>query len=145
MDDSLIAVFDAKYHYHFWRPATAIRNADADGHDATQRDASWAPLIDAPMHPEYPSGHSILASAVATVLEADARGGAMPVLATTSPTSSPTNGATRQWQRLDAFVQEVSDARVHGGIHFRSATVAAEGMGRRIGALAAQQVLNPAP
>ncbi len=56
MDDALIGVFEAKYHYNFWRPVTAIRNGDLDGHDATQRDASWSSLIDAPMHPEYPGG-----------------------------------------------------------------------------------------
>jgi hypothetical protein len=142
MDDALIAVFEAKYHYQFWRPATAIRNGDIDGNDATTRDATWAPLIEAPMHPEYPSGHSILATSVATVLDAEVGGGAMPVLATSSPSAK---GATRRWQRTDEFVREVSDARVHGGIHFRSATNAAEAMGRRIGALAVQQVLQPAP
>ena len=132
----MIAVFDAKYHYNAWRPATAIRNADQDGNDATQREANWTPLIDAPMHPEYPSGHSILAATVATVLKAEAKGGALPLLSTTSPTAK---GATRRWASLDEFVREVSDARVHGGIHFRSATDAGEAMGKRIGELAVQQ------
>ncbi len=140
MDDALIAVFDAKYHYNFWRPATAIRNADIDGHDATQREASWAPLIDAPLHPEYPSGHSILAAAVAQVIDADTPSGAL-ALATNSPTAK---GATRRWNKLDEFVREVSDARVHGGIHFRSATDAGEAMGKRIGELAAAKVLGGA-
>jgi PAP2 superfamily len=140
MDDALIAVFDAKYHYNFWRPATAIRNADIDGHDATQREASWAPLIDAPLHPEYPSGHSILAAAVAQVIDADAPSGAL-ALATNSPTAK---GAARRWNKLDEFVREVSDARVHGGIHFRSATDAGEAMGKRIGELAAAKVLGGA-
>ncbi len=141
MDDALISVFEAKYHYRFWRPATAIRNGDLDDNDATARDAAWAPLIDAPLHPEYPSGHSILAASVATVLDAEIKDGAMPVLATSSPTAK---GATRRWQRTDDFLREVSDARVHGGIHFRSATDAAEAMGRRIGELAVRQVLQPA-
>jgi hypothetical protein len=140
MDDAMIAVFDAKYHYNFWRPVTAIRNADQDGNDATQREANWTSLIDAPMHPEYPSGHSILASAMATVLKAEAKGGALPVLSTSSPTGKV---ATRRWTSLDEFVREVSDARVHGGIHFRSATDAAEAMGKRIGELAVER--NGAP
>ena len=138
MDDSLIAVFDAKYHHHFWRPATAIRNGDIDGNDATPREPGWAPLIEAPLHPEYPSGHSILASAVATVIQADIGRGAMPGLATSSPTAK---GATRQWRRLEDFVSEVSTARILGGIHFRAATEAAEVMGRQIGALAATRLL----
>jgi len=57
MDDALIAVFDAKYTYNLWRPVTAIRNGDLDGNDATERDAGWASLIDAPLHPEYPCAH----------------------------------------------------------------------------------------
>lgn len=136
MDDAMIAVFDAKYHYSFWRPVTAIRNADQDGNDATQREANWTSLIDAPMHPEYPSGHSILATTMATVLKAEVKGGALPVLSTSSPTAK---GVTRRWVSLDEFVREVSDARVHGGIHFRSATDAAEAMGKRIGELAVQR------
>ena len=137
MDDALIAVFDAKYHYHFWRPVTAIRNGDADGNDATQREASWQSLIDAPMHPEYPSGHSILAATLGTIVKADLGTGATPVLSTSSPTAK---GATRRWTSVDDFVREVSDARVWGGIHFRSATRAGEAMGRRIGELAAARL-----
>ena len=136
MDDALIAVFDAKYHYNFWRPVTAIRNADQDGNESTQRDAGWASLIDAPMHPEYPSGHSILAATMATVLKAEIKGAALPVMSTSSPTAK---GATRRWASLEEFVREVSNARIHGGIHFRSATDAGEAMGRRIGELAVRQ------
>jgi hypothetical protein len=101
----------------------------------------WMPLIDTPMHPEYPSAHSALASSVATVLKAEVGAGPMPVLATTSPTAK---GAERRWTRLEDFVQEVADARVHAGIHFRSATETGAAMGRRVGELAAVR-LQPAP
>lgn len=141
MDDALIAVFDAKYAYNFWRPVTAIRNGDADGHDGTARDASWAPLVDNPMHPEYPSGHGILASAVGAVVKADVGAGPMPVLSTTSPTAP---GITRRWTRIDDFVREVNDARVWGGLHFRFSTEVSNVMGRQIGELAAAKVLAPA-
>jgi hypothetical protein len=107
MDDALIAVFEAKYHYSHWRPVTAIRNADLDGNDATARDASWVSLIDAPLHPEYPSAHSILAGSVAALIKAEAGGTPLPVLTTTSPTA---NNATRQWRSTEGFVQEVSNA-----------------------------------
>ena len=70
-DDALIAVFDAKYHYGFWRPITAIRNGDIDGNDATERDPAWLPFIDTPLHPEYPCAHCIVAAAVGAVLEAE--------------------------------------------------------------------------
>ena len=62
--DAFIAVFDAKYHYNFWRPITAIRNADLTGNTATPREASWLPLGDTPMHPEYPCAHCISSTAV---------------------------------------------------------------------------------
>ncbi len=137
MDDALIGVFDAKYHYNFWRPITAIRNGDIDGNDATPRDASWTPLFDTPMHPEYPSAHSGVAVAVAAVVEADVGRGAMPTLSTSSPTAK---GATRQWTNLDTFVAEVADARIYGGIHFRSATDAGAAIGRGVGALAVRRL-----
>lgn len=140
MDDALISVFDAKYHYNFWRPVTAIRNGDADGHDGTARDASWVPMIDNPMHPEYPSGHAILAGAVAAVVKADAGRGAMPVLATASPTAK---GAVRRWNSVGDFVREVSDARVYEGVHFRFSTEVGAAMGLQIGELAATQLLLP--
>lgn len=139
MDDAMIGVFDAKYHYDFWRPVTAIRNGDIDGHDATGREASWAPLIDTPMHPEYPSAHSILAAAVGTVLRAEIGPGPVPILSTTSPTAK---GAARSWTSIDDFVREVSDARVYEGVHFRTSTQVGVEMGKRIGALAVDRYLS---
>ena len=62
-------MFEAKYHYNLWRPLTAIRNADITGNAATPREASWLPLVDTPMHPEYPCAHCISSSAAATVLQ----------------------------------------------------------------------------
>jgi PAP2 superfamily len=137
MDDALIAVFDAKYQYGFWRPVTAIRNADIDGNELTQRDPAWLSLIDAPMHPEYPSGHAILASSMATVLKADFGGEAMPLLSTSSPTGKP---GLRTWSRPEDFVREIGDARIWGGIHYRSAVDTGVEMGRRIGELAAARL-----
>ena len=68
--DAAIAVFDAKYHYDFWRPITAIRNGDNDDNPATERDASWQPIDNTPMHPEYPCAHCIISTAVALAMEA---------------------------------------------------------------------------
>lgn len=138
MDDAMIAVFDAKYHYNFWRPVTAIRNGDTDGNDATQRDATWASFIDTPLHPEYPSAHSILAAAVGAVLQAELGGNALPPLSTASPSAK---GAVRQWSSIDAFVNEVAEARVSGGMHYRFSTQVGAAMGRQIGGLAAQRLL----
>ncbi len=136
MDDAMIGVFDAKYHYNFWRPATAIRNGDIDGNEATQREASWSSFVDAPMHPEYPSAHSILGAAVGTVLKAEIGKGAMPVLSTTSPTAK---GAARRWTNLDDFAREVADSRIYAGIHYRTSTDVGIAMGKQIGELTVQK------
>jgi PAP2 superfamily len=133
MDDALIAVFDAKYHYAFWRPVTAIRNGDLDGNDATEREAGWSPLIDVPMHPEYPAAHSVLAASLGTVLAAEVGSGPLPELTTSSPTAK---GATRRYQSIDALVQEVSNARIWGGLHYRTSTEVGTHLGRRVGELA---------
>jgi hypothetical protein len=130
MDDALIAVFDAKYTYNLWRPVTAIRNGDVDGHDGTERDAAWVPLIDTPMHPEYPCAHCILAATVATLVKAEGRERSMPVLSASSPTAQ---GAVRSWPTADAFMQEVAQARIVGGVHYRSSTEVGLAMGQRIG------------
>ena len=136
MDDGLIAIFDAKYQYNFWRPVTAIRNGDIDGNDATERDASWSSFIDTPMHPEYPSAHSILAASVGVVLTAEVGKGPMPVLSTSSPTAK---GATRTWKTVEDFVQEVAIARVYDGVHYRFSSEVGVAMGRKVGALAVEQ------
>jgi hypothetical protein len=138
-DDAMIAVFDAKYHYNFWRPLTAIRSGDIDGNDATERDASWVPFIDAPMHPEYPSAHAILAGALGAVLHAEIGSGPTPVLMTSSPSAK---GATRRWAKVDEFVQEVVNARVYQGVHYRFSTDTGAAMGKQIGELAAAKVLR---
>jgi hypothetical protein len=139
MDDGMIAVFEAKYHYNFWRPTTAIRNGDIDGNDATERDASWTPFIDVPMHPEYPSAHSILAGAVGAVLQAEIGAGPMPELATASPTAK---GAVRRWTKVDDFTQEVGNARIYEGVHYRFSTEVGTAMGRRIAELAVLKFLQ---
>lgn len=138
MDDAMIAVFDAKYRYGFWRPTTAIRNGDIDGNDATERDAAWAPFIDVPLHPEYPSAHAILAGTVGALVQAEAGTGPMPLLTTTSPSAK---GAVRQWRTVADFTQEVSNARVYEGVHYRFSTETGTAMGQRIGELAAARWL----
>jgi hypothetical protein len=134
MDDALMAVFDAKYHYEFWRPVTAIRNGDMDGNEATERDASWLPFIDTPMHPEYPCAHCILAAAIGAVLYAEIGSGPTPPLRTASVTAS---GAVRRWTKIDDMVQEVAKARIYDGVHYRTSTEVGTAMGQKIGALAA--------
>jgi hypothetical protein len=139
-DDALIAVLDAKYHYNFWRPVTAIRNGDIDGNDATERDPSWAPFIDTPMHPEYPCAHCIVSATVGAVLRAEIGASPVPTLTTTSVTA---NGAARSWMTIDDFMQEVAQARIYDGVHYRTSTEVGTAMGKQIGELAAAVYLRP--
>jgi hypothetical protein len=130
--DAFIAVFEAKYAYNFWRPVTAIRNADLTSNPATPREASWQPLGVTPMHPEYPCAHCITASAVATVLQ-HVVGNEIDEITLTSPTAA---GVTRKWTRLQDYSDEVSSARIFAGFHYRFSTEAGKDMGRKIGDLA---------
>jgi hypothetical protein len=138
--DAFIAVFDAKYTHNLWRPVTAIRNADRTGNPATPRDVSWLPLGETPMHPEYPCAHCIVSAAVSTVLQTVA-GNDIGEITLTSPTAP---GVTRKWTRLEDYADEVSNARIYAGFHYRFSTEVAKDMGRKIGELtAATQMGRP--
>jgi hypothetical protein len=137
--DASIAIFDAKYAYNFWRPVTAIRNADLDGNNATERDATWEPFIATPMHPEYPCAHCISQSSAATVLEAFF-GDSVPMFTMTSTTAP---GVTRKFSRLSDYVAEVVNARVYDGVHYRTSAETGAAMGRKNGRFAVQNHLKP--
>ena len=135
--DASVACWTAKYTFNFWRPITAIRNGDVDDNASTEADPAWTPLFATPPHPEYLSGHSTNSSAMATVmmlLFGDEPGA--PIVAT-----SPTNpGFERHWQRLSEGVDEVIEARIYSGIHYRSA----DEDGAQLGGKVARFVVNHA-
>jgi hypothetical protein len=139
MDDALIAVFDAKYTYNFWRPITAIRNGH-DGNDSTTREAGWTPFIDTPMHPEYPCAHCIVSASLGAVLDAEIGSGPAPRLSSASPTAQ---GAVRTWATVNDFTHEVAVARIYDGVHYRNSTVVGTLRGKRIGELAAKTFPKP--
>jgi PAP2 superfamily len=115
--DALIACFDAKYQYAFWRPITAIPAGDTDGNDSTVRDPNWAPLLPVtPNHPEYPSAHSCLTPAGGRVI---ARFLGTKKIDFTVP--SLTGLGDRHFARVKDLAYEVGNARIWGGIHYRSA------------------------
>ena len=140
MDDGLVAVFDAKYTYNLWRPVTAIRNGDLDGNDATERDPSWTPFIDTPMHPEYPCAHCIVSASLGAVLEAELAGRPSPKLSSTSYTAG---GVERTWSSVDEFVREVAVARIYDGVHYRNSTEVGTAMGKKLGELAVKSFPKP--
>ena len=139
--DAYIAVMDAKYHYEFWRPITAIRNGDIDGNPATDRDPTWQPIDNTPMHPEYPCAHCIGSSALATVVETVLETAEIPEIVMTSPTAP---GVTHRWTNIRGYTDEVSQARIWAGFHYRFSTRVGQEMGRKIGRYVVTNVMQPA-
>jgi len=130
MFDSYLAIFDAKYHYNFWRPITAIRNGDQDGNPATDRDASWKPLIDTPPHPEYPCAHCAADGAAGTVLRSVYGSGTVHFMVVF--TAMP--GIARQYQSFQQMQDDIFMARIWGGVHFRNSNEVGEALGAKVGA-----------
>lgn len=134
MADSLIAGFAYKYQYDNWRPVTAIQAAAA----GAGGDPAWLPLLVTPPHPEYPSAHCLASGAAATVLRAVLGSDAVEVSAVYPPL-----GVLRTWKSFTEIVTEVEDARVWGGIHFRSADEQGTLLGSKIAGYALQEFLKP--
>jgi hypothetical protein len=140
LNDALIAVFDAKYHYNFWRPITAIRNGDIDGNPATDREATWQPIDNTPMHPEYPCAHCILSGSVAGVVKTALGTSDIPEIAITSRTAP---GVTHRWTSMTAFAEEIANARIWAGFHYRFSTRVGTSMGLQIGDYVVKNVMQP--
>jgi hypothetical protein len=138
--DAGIAVFDAKYQYEFWRPITAIRNGDNDDNPATERDATWQPIDNTPMHPEYPCAHCIISGAVASAIEAALGTAYIPEVTMTSPTAP---GVTHRWTNIRAYNDEVSYARIWAGFHYRFSVGVGQDMGRSIGQYVVKNMMQP--
>jgi PAP2 superfamily len=140
LTDAYIAVFDAKYHYEFWRPVTAIRNADLNDNPATLPDATWQPLDATPMHPEYPCAHCLLSGAARVVLESLTNGQPIPDLSLTSPTAP---GVIHRWSNLDDFTAEVANARIWAGFHYRFSTRVGTTLGRQVAQYVVDKSMQP--
>jgi membrane-associated phospholipid phosphatase len=136
--DGMIAGFDAKYHYGFWRPFHAIRLADTDGNPATEPDPLWTSLIPAPNHPEYISTHSTVTGATMRVL-ALLLGNQTPF--TLSSPALP--GVTVTYQSFSDAAVEVGLSRIWGGIHFRTACEVGRAVGESIADQAVTNYLLP--
>jgi hypothetical protein len=139
MADSLIAGFEAKYKFNAWRPITAIRDAASTGNSALVADAGWEPLMVTPPHPDYPSAHCLATGAAAAVL--------VGFLGTDKVQVSlvqPPLGFHRRYESLPEIVKEMEDARVWGGIHFRTADEHGTRLGRDVGGYALKSFLRPA-
>jgi len=126
--DAAIVCWDTKYTYGFWRPITAIRNADADGNDQTAADPTWEPLLVTPPFPTYTSGHSTFSAAASTVLAAYF-GANRPF-----STQSDDGAMTRSFSSFAQAADEAGMSRIYGGIHYPSDNVNGLACGRAIAA-----------
>jgi hypothetical protein len=138
--DSAIGCWHEKYRWNFWRPITAMREADTDGNPATKADKEWLPLFDpstpvapgapqlvTPAFPDNPSGHLCATAAIVTTLQHFFGSDQVPF-----SVKSNESGAIRHFARLSDVLREVTDARVWAGIHFRTADVQGAGLGRTV-------------
>ncbi len=138
MADAIIGCWDAKYTYSFWRPVTAIQLADTDGNDATVSDPAWVPLIVTPAFPEYPSAHSCVSGAAGRILSQ-----IFGEETSINVVSDAMLGVTRTFQSFSAALQEVENARVFGGIHFRTSCVDGSALGIAVGDYVLAHALLP--
>jgi hypothetical protein len=143
IDDAGTANADAKLHYNFWRPITAIRNGGEDGNDGTAEDPNWEPLIATPNHPEYPCAHCTFAGGMATVLKSET--GAAPPGGVRVHSRSIPNSIIQVLPSWDDWVKEVSVSRTYGGVHYRFSNEAGEEIGRKVAEMALAQVMRPLP
>jgi hypothetical protein len=124
--DALISVWCDKAHWLFWRPITAIREADTDGNPATEADPNWSPLIASPPYPEHSSGHSGLSAAMVRSLQ---HFFGTDEIAWTDRNNG---GFERSFTSLSQAIDEVVDARIWSGIHFRTADEAGARIGKQV-------------
>ena len=129
ISDGAVATFDTKYHYNRWRPETAIRMGDTDGNPKTGADPSFAPFITTPCFPSYPSAHATLSYAAREVLERVYTSRLHDF--TLSNPAVP--GVNLTYSSLKQITDDIDDARVYGGIHFRFDQEAGAELGRHVG------------
>ena len=138
--DAGILCWDCKYACNFWRPITAIQNADLDENPATQKDADWTPLLTTPPFPEYTSGHSTFSSAGATVLAKFFGTDNIPF----TTVSEDVPGVSRSYASFSEAAAEAGMSRIYGGIHFMSANHQGLLSGARLGQFVMENFLTKA-
>jgi len=135
--NSLIAVWDAKYTYMFWRPVTAIQAGDTDGNRKTDPDAAWTPFIPTPSHPEYPAAHTTVGAGALGFYTAWFKTHRFRLAFTGNA------GEVRYYTSVAEIHAEEGNARVWGGMHWRNSTEVGTALGRRVGRYTARHLLKP--
>jgi hypothetical protein len=139
INDSLVASFFNKYHYNFWRPETAIHGGDTDGNSKTDPNPDYVPFVVTPCFPSYPSNHGSAANAASEVLRRLYGESAHPM--TLSNAAVP--NIVLQYTSFRQISDDISDARVYGGIHFRTDQDAGAVLGRAVGTAVYKNNLAP--
>lgn len=139
MSDALVAVMDTKYKYVFWRPETAIPNADRDGNRWTEADPAFLPFIPTPCFPSYGSAHAAASYAARVVAESLLGDDEREMVL-----SNPATPIVLEYETFEEITDDIDDARVYGGIHFRFDQRAGGRQGRRIGEWVVKHQLRPA-
>jgi len=136
--DSYVSMMDGKYAFNLWRPITAIRNAKMDGNAATDPDDKWEPLLgNTPPHPEYPCGHCLSAGAVGAVIAAEFGANAPPMVLALE------KSLLRRYDTPREYIDEVTESRLLGGVHYRFSIDAGRDAGMAIGKLAVERYFKP--
>jgi hypothetical protein len=140
ISDGLVASMETKYYYVFWRPVTAVRAGDLDSNPETDADATWTPLLTTPSFPSYPSAHASASYAARRVVES-LFDDEYPF--TLTHTALPS--VTLNYSAFRDLTEDIDDARVHGGIHFRFDQEAGGRQGRQVGRYILEHHLRPLP
>jgi hypothetical protein len=136
--DAATACMNAKYHFAFWRPYTAIHDAASAGNPEVKGDSHWIPLAVTPQHPEYPANHGCITQAVMDTFTTFFGTNAMSFTVTSAVT-----GKTHSFTRFDDVVREVNNARIYGGMHFRHAVDQGNRLGHRVTEFVFKQYFQP--
>ena len=139
--DSQITVYETKYFYNFWRPFTAIREADTDGNPHTTADPTWTPFLQTPPYPDHSSGANCITGAVTTVLQRFFETDEIDFVVTSTAANLLVN--PRAYHRLSDVQKDMVEVRIYQGIHFRFADVDGRDQGTRVGHWTFQKFLRP--
>jgi hypothetical protein len=139
MYDATVACFESKYHYDFWRPVTAIRLGERDGNPRTEADPDWASFVPTPPFPSYPSGAASFGAATRRVLER-MFGPDGHTITLASPLVPDVVLRYTSWKQI---ADDVDDARLYGGVHYRFDLQEATHQGKRVGSYVLRHVLRP--
>lgn len=125
--DSFVGCMNAKYHFSFWRPVTAIQNGDIDGNPDTVADPNWLPLATTPNHPEYPAAHGCVTGALAETLAAFFGTPNLPI-----SVDSTITGTTHTFTSIREWQKEVEVARIYAGFHYHHSLVQGFVLGHKV-------------